>query len=474
MCSTSCPATCRSLYAPSRCPKKCREGCVCDEGFVLSGDQCVPLSQCGCVHRGFYYKPGETFYPNGFCKQRCSCQAGGIVECHHFSCGPNEECRVVDGIQKCHPVVPRTGTCHAAGDPHYLTFDGYPFDFQGNCTYVLAKSCVRKGYLPSFAIHVKNERLGRTKAAVTSTVSIIVYKRTFTLVRNRNGVVLVNGRPVRLPARPSRAVSVSRARNVVTVAQGSALRVLFSTSGDVTVRIDGKLARKVQAACGNYNGNSADDLRLPDGTVLDNIGEVLSYWRFSENPQDGTWGVQNQEPGFKGATGPVSQIGIPCPTSDQWAHLTWYPASTLPSMSPSTLVLFPQPPSPPQIRSMGPSNPISPHHSPTSDLWAHLALYFWNSRILTLERRGVKSLLFLKPSLFIIFFRLRLRYEFLKPSKDSGHPLEIHQALRYNGSQLSTSTKFPSPDPCAEQLTLWIACNAEMLFKRYSGGCPQL
>ncbi|KAH1179768.1 hypothetical protein KIL84_005818, partial [Mauremys mutica] len=671
MCSSSCPATCRSLYVPTRCPSKCREGCVCNEGFVLSGDQCVPLSQCGCVHRGFYYKPGETFYPNGFCKQKCSCQAGGIVECHHFSCGPNEECRVVDGIQKCHPVVPRAGTCHAAGDPHYLTFDGFPFDFQGNCTYVLAKSCVRKGYLPSFAIHVKNERLGRSKAAVTNTVSIIVYRRTFTLVRNRNGIVLVNGisyylpfqlesglvrvyyhganvvlrtkfglhisfdlnyylaitvpksyrsqtcglcgnyngkphddllrpnghlardlrdlgvswrvrvpgavcdhgcaslvcpacqesrkasyvhnnycgiirapygpfstcystlnptvffnncvhdlckaggnrrlmcrsihsyvtacqaagvkikpwrtkkfcpmtcpanshyklcanpcssgckgvanitkcpkicaegcqcnkgyfwagnecvsirhchcfrkgryykpgervltprcrqrcrciprggvvcqsfqcpagelcelsqgrwgcvrrdgnctitrgdvftsydgvsgkvpldgtyeisslidtraaswfrvvvefqtckkcraprvtavtvyfhkltilvnrngrvlvngRPVRLPARPSRAVSVSRAGNVVTVAQGSALRVLFSTSGDVTVRIDGKLARKVQAACGNYNGNSADDLRLPDGTVLDNIGEVLSYWRFSENPQD--------------------------------------------------------------------------------------------------------------------------------------------------------------------------------------------
>ncbi|XP_038238456.1 IgGFc-binding protein-like [Dermochelys coriacea] len=671
MCSSSCPATCRSLYTPTRCPTKCREGCVCDEGFVLSSDQCVPLSQCGCVHRGFYYKPGETFYPNGFCKQRCSCQAGGIVECYHFSCGPNEECRVVDGIQRCHPVVPRTGTCHAAGDPHYLTFDGFPFDFQGNCTYVLAKSCVRKGYLPSFAIHVKNERLGRSKAAVTNTVSIIVYRRTFTLVRNRNGVVLVdgisyylpfqlknglvrvyyhganvvlhtkfglhlsfdlnyylaitvpksyhsqtcglcgnyngkphddllrpnghlardlrdlgvswrvrvpgavcdhgcaslvcpacqesrkasyihnnycgiirapygpfsacfstlnptvffnncvhdlckaggnrrlmcrsihsyvtacqaagvkikpwrtkkfcpmtcpanshyklcanpcssgckgvanitkcpkicaegcqcnkgyfwggnecvsirhchcfhkgryykpgarvltsqcrqrcrciprggvvcqsfqcpagelcelsqgrwgcvrrdgnctitrgdvftsydgvsgkvpldgtyeisslidtraaswfrvvvefqtckkcraprvtaitvyfhkltilvnrngrvlvNGRPVRLPARPSRVVSVSQAGNVVTVAQGSALQVLFSTRGDVTVRIDGKLARKVQAACGNYNGNSADDLRLPDGTVLDNIGEVLSYWRFSENPQD--------------------------------------------------------------------------------------------------------------------------------------------------------------------------------------------
>lgn len=98
----------------------------------------------------------------------------------------------------------------------------------------------------------------------------------------------VNGHVVQLPARPSATVSVKLAQDKVTVAQGKALRVQLSRGGDVRVVASGHLARKLSGACGSFNGNRADDLRLPDGTVAHSVSELVGYWRFTETVVHGT------------------------------------------------------------------------------------------------------------------------------------------------------------------------------------------
>jgi len=53
---TSCPASCADLAAPSDCEQtELVEGCQCGSGFVLSDQDCVPYSQCGCTYLDRYY-----------------------------------------------------------------------------------------------------------------------------------------------------------------------------------------------------------------------------------------------------------------------------------------------------------------------------------------------------------------------------------------------------------------------------------
>lgn len=47
-CGTGCPATCTDVTAPNKCSLPPAEGCFCKDGYVLSGDRCVPQSECGC------------------------------------------------------------------------------------------------------------------------------------------------------------------------------------------------------------------------------------------------------------------------------------------------------------------------------------------------------------------------------------------------------------------------------------------
>lgn len=190
VCASGCASTCLSLSPPLGCKPGCSEGCECDDGFILSGGDCVPMSQCGCKYNDKYYKVGEVFFPSGLCNQQCVCTASGVVECKAFSCGPNEECKVVDGIQKCQPVG--SAQCSAAGDPHYMSFDGLAFDFQGTCTYTLTKTITKNDNLVPFAINVKNEKWGNGKVAVTKLVSFEVYGYNLILEYEVRGKIMVS------------------------------------------------------------------------------------------------------------------------------------------------------------------------------------------------------------------------------------------------------------------------------------------
>merc|ERR1712002_144918 len=103
---SGCPRTCGDKRG-SKCSKSIgltlsgAEGCECDEGFVLSGDECVPEDQCGCTRpdNGIYLKHGEFYISEG-CSEKCQCR-NGEWNCEVHRCYKSQTCGVLGGLPQC-------------------------------------------------------------------------------------------------------------------------------------------------------------------------------------------------------------------------------------------------------------------------------------------------------------------------------------------------------------------------------------
>lgn len=158
VCTSSCPDTCSDLTASQNCATPCTEGCECNEGFVLSTSQCVPLHKCGCDFDGHYYTMGEFFWATANCTVQCLCEEGGDVYCFNKTCRSGEVCAVEDGYQGCFPK--RETVCLLSQHQVLHTFDGAAYAFPAEFSYTLLKTCPERPEYVEIDINKKKPDVG--------------------------------------------------------------------------------------------------------------------------------------------------------------------------------------------------------------------------------------------------------------------------------------------------------------------------
>ncbi|XP_012587079.1 PREDICTED: zonadhesin [Condylura cristata] len=271
----ACPASCNN--PKPKCWHRCQPGCVCNSGFLFSNSTCVKASSCYCFYNNHYYKVGEMWYsPN--CAEHCRCLPGSQKECRVSQCRKHTACQKKNGQYGCHPYG--SATCFVYGDPHYLTFDGRPFSFMGKCTYILAQPC-GSSTEPFFRVTAKNEERVQEGMSCLKAVYVTVQETTITLLKGRR--TLVEGQQATLPILLKRGIYLTVSGRFVELQATFGLRIRWDGDQQLFITVPSTYSSKLCGFCGNYDGDSRNDNRKPDGTPAQDQEELGNSWQIVDN-----------------------------------------------------------------------------------------------------------------------------------------------------------------------------------------------
>ncbi|XP_068082174.1 hemocytin [Anabrus simplex] len=264
-CQPASEETCVSPESTSAREKTCEEGCYCPVGTVLHNQECIERKQCPCQLRGRVFQPGESIPKD--CNT-CTCVEGKWV-CTQVNCGSR---------------------CGSVGDPHYITFDGFRYDFMGKCSYYLVKGTnysIETENVPCLGAISENMFFASSSTSPSCTKAVTVRLGDQVIRLKQNREVLVNGAEVRsLPVVVAGAYIHIASSIFLLVEMPNGLVVWWDGATRVYVDAPAILHGQTQGLCGTFNMNQKDDFLTPEGDVEQSVTAFANKWKTQEKCED--------------------------------------------------------------------------------------------------------------------------------------------------------------------------------------------
>ncbi|KAM5223979.1 mucin-2 [Hipposideros larvatus] len=171
--------------------------------------------------------------------------------------------------------------CTGWGDPHYVTFDGLYYSYQGNCTYVLVEQITAN--VDNFGVYIDNYHCDVNDQVSCPRTLIVRHETQEVLIKTVHMApmkvqVQVNKQAVALPYKKyGLQLYESGINYVVDIPE---LGALISYNGlSFSIRLPYRLfGNNTKGQCGTCTNNTEDDCMLPSGEVIANCEVAADQW----------------------------------------------------------------------------------------------------------------------------------------------------------------------------------------------------
>nr|XP_021481976.1 intestinal mucin-like protein [Meriones unguiculatus] len=217
------------------------------------------------------------------------CKYDNVVEIVELECDPPPMPTCSSGLKPVRVVDPDGCCwhwecdcyCTGWGDPHFVTFDGLYYSYQGNCTYVLVEEI--NPTVDNFGVYIDNYHCDVNDKVSCPRTIIVRHETQEVQIKTVNLMpievqVLVNKQVVALPYKKyGLQVYESGINFVVDIPR---LKAQISYNGMYfSIRLPYELfGNNTKGQCGTCTNNTADDCILPSGEIVSDCEVAADQW----------------------------------------------------------------------------------------------------------------------------------------------------------------------------------------------------